>query len=187
MNKISTILAVSLMIIAGVLGMVIGYYATPEYKASMYDKTSMNLGRADRNLDLRYVNAMIAHHRAAMLLAEQANTQTQRQEIKDLSAMILKNEPPAIAELYAWKKEWYKDTKQVKDPIVANLGNYDDKYDLRFLNALIAHHEAGLLMTKEIKTKSSRTEILNNADAVDTFLTTTLKLFKDWRTQWYNI
>ena len=101
--------------------------------------------------------------------------------------MILKDEPTAIAELYTWKKDWYGDTKQVKDPIVSNLGTYDEKYDLRFLNALIAHHEDGLLMTKEIKTKSSRAEILNNADAVDTFLTTTLKLFKDWRTQWYNI
>jgi uncharacterized protein (DUF305 family) len=153
----------------------------------MYDKTTMDLGRADRTLDLRYINAMIAHHRGAMLLAEQASTKTQRQEMKDLSAKILNDEPGAISELYAWKKDWYGDNKRVRDPIVSNLGNYDDKFDLRFLNALIAHHEAGLLMTKDIKVKSSRTEILNNADAVDTFLTTTLKVFKDWRMEWYKI
>lgn len=187
MSKISTTLAISLMVVTGILGAVAGHASTPEYKMSMYDKTTMDLGLADRNLDLRYINAMIAHHRGAMLLATQAGTQTQRQEMKDLSAMILKNEPGAIAELYAWKKDWYGDTKQVKDPIVSNLGTYDEKFDLRFLNALIAHHEAGLLMTKEIKTKSSRNEILNNADVVDTFLVTTLKLFKDWRVQWYNI
>ncbi len=187
MSKISTTLAISLMIITGVLGAVIGYSTTPEYKASMYDKTSMDLGPADKNLDLRYINAMIAHHRGAMLLAEQASLQTQRQEMKGLTAMILKDEPAAIDELYTWKKEWYKDTKQVKDPIVTNLGTYDDKFDLRFLNALIAHHEAGLVMTDEVKTKSSRNEILNNADAVDTFLTTTLQLFKNWRLEWYKI
>ena len=187
MSKISTTLAISLMIVTGIIGAVAGYAITPDYKISMYDKTGMDFGRPDRTLDLRYINAMIAHHRGAMLLATAANTQTQRQEMKDLSAMILRDEPKAIAELYTWKKEWYGDTKQVKDPIVSNLGVYDEKFDLRFLNALIAHHEAGLLMTKEIKTKSSRTEILNNADAVDTFLTTTLKIFKDWRTEWYNI
>lgn len=187
MSKISTTLAISLMIVTGVLGWVAGYASTPDYKVSMYDKRTMDFGLPDRTLDLRYINEMIAHHRGAMLLATQASTQTQRQEMKDLSAMILKNEPTAISELYTWKKDWYRDTKQVKDPIVSNLGVYDEKYDLRFLNALIAHHDAGLLMTKEIKTKSSRAEILNNADAVDTFLTTTLKLFKDWRTQWYNI
>ena len=187
MSKISTTLAISLMVVTSVLGWVAGYASTADYKVNMYDKTTMDFGRPDRTLDLRYINAMIAHHRGAMLLATQAGTQTQRQEMKDLSAMILRDEPKAIAELYTWKKDWYGDTKQVKDPIVSNLGTYDEKFDLRFLNALIAHHEAGLLMTKEIKTKSSRTEILNNADAVDTFLTTTLKLFKDWRTQWYNI
>ena len=187
MSKISTTLAISLMVVVGVIGLAIGYSATPEYKLGMYDKTTMDLGRADRTLDLRYINAMIAHHRGAMLLAEQASTKTQRQEMKDLSAKILNDEPGAISELYAWKKDWYGDNKRVRDPIVSHLGNYDDKFDLRSLNALIAHHEAGLLMTKDIKVKSSRTEILNNADAVDTFLTTTLKVFKDWRMEWYKI
>jgi uncharacterized protein (DUF305 family) len=187
MSKISITLAIALMIVTGVAGAAIGYAMTPEYKLSMYDKTTMDLGRPDRWLDLRYINAMIAHHRGAMLVAEQASKNTQRQEIKDLTAEILKNEPGAIAELYKWKKDWYGDTRSVKDPIVPNFGTYDEKYDLRFLNALIAHHESGLVMTKEIKSKSSRTEILNNADAVDTFLTTTLQVFKDWRKQWYNI
>ncbi|MCM2339150.1 MAG: DUF305 domain-containing protein [Burkholderiales bacterium] len=187
MSKISTMLAFSLIIVTGVLGWVLGYYNTSDYKINMYDKTAMDFGRADKTLDLRYINAMIAHHRGAMLLAEQVNKETKRQEMKDLSIMILNDEPKAIDELYNWKKDWYEDTKIVKDPLVANLGAYDEKFDLRFLNALIAHHKEGLLMTEEIKTKSSRNEILNNADAVDTFLTTTLKLFKDWRIEWYNI
>lgn len=187
MSKTSITLTISLMIVAGIVGILYGYALTPEYRVTMYDKNTMDLGRPDRLLDLRYINAMIAHHRGAMLLAEQASRETQRPEMKDLSAKILMDEPKAIAELYLWKKTWYGDSRTVKDPIVANLGTYDEKFDLRFLNALIAHHEVGILMTKEITAKSSRTEILNNADAVDTFLTTTLKLFKDWRLSWYNI
>ena len=187
MSKIPTPFAISLIIVSGVIGVVLGYMSTPEYTLNMYNKTSMDLGRADQTLDLRYINAMIAHHRGAMLLAEQVSQHTQRQDMKDFAAMILANEPVAIAELYAWKKDWYHDTRSVKDPIVANLGNYDEKFDLRFLNALIEHHQIGLLMTSEIKTKSSRTEILNNADAVDLFLTTTLAKFEQWRLEWYNI
>lgn len=187
MSKISLTLAVALMIIAGIIGLGVGYYLTPEYRLTMFEKNTMDLGRADRWVDQRYINAMIAHHRAAMLLAEQAGQTSQRQEIKDLSKKILADEPGAIAELYDWKKAWYNDTRQVADPAVAKLGTYDDKYDLRFLNALISHHEDGLVMTKEILTKSSRTEILNNANAVDVFLTNTLKIFKDWRSEWYNI
>ena len=175
------------MVVVGILGIGVGYYLTPEYHFSMYEKNDMNLGQADRTFDLRYLNAMISHHRGAMLLAEQLGKNTEREEMKALSIEILKNEPGAIAELYEWKKAWYNDTKTVRDPIVSNLGTLDEKFDLRFLNAIIAHHEAGIMMTKETKTKSSRTEVLNNADAVEMFLLGGIDTLKNLRKSWYNI
>ncbi len=187
MKKISIYLAVSLAIVIGIIGIGIGYALTPEYRIGMYDKNNMNLGQADRTFDLRYVNAMISHHRGAMLLAEQLGKNTTRPEMKALSEEILKNEPVAITELYTWKKNWYGDNKQVKDPIVSNLGSSDEKFDLRFLNAIIAHHEAGILMTKDTKIKSSRKEVLNNADAVELFLTNGIEALKGLRKNWYNI
>lgn len=185
--KISIYSAISFIVIALVLGTGIGYSLTTEYRMSAYDKGGMDLGAADRTFDLRYINAMIAHHRGAMLLAEQLKANTSRPEMTALSEMILTEEPKAIAELYAFKKDWYGDSKKVKDPIVANLGSSDDKFDLRFLNALIAHHEEGILMTKEVRTKSSRAEILNNVDAVETFLSGSLNDLKKLRQEWYAI
>lgn len=187
MKKISIYLAVSLAIVAGVMGLGVGYYLTPEYRVSMYEKNNMTLGPADRTFDLRYINAMISHHRGAMLLSEQLGAGTSRPDMKALSEEILKNEPAAIAELYAWKKDWYSDTRRVSDPVVANLGKGDDKFDLRFLNAIIAHHESGILMTKETRLKSSRTEVLNNADAVEAFLSNGIEALKGLRKDWYNI
>ena len=185
--KISIYLAFGLMVVGAVLGVSFGYYLTPEYKVSMYEKNTMSLGQADRTFDLRYVNAMISHHRGAMLLAEQLGKNTVRPELKTLSQNILNDEPKTIAELYAWKKDWYGDTKTVRDPIVANLGPAGDTFDLRFLNAIIAHHEAGIVMTKETRSKSSRAEVLNNADAVEAFLSNGLQTLKGLRTTWYNI
>jgi uncharacterized protein (DUF305 family) len=185
--KISIYLALGLIVTGTVLGIAFGYYITPEYRVSMYEKNNMNLGQADRTFDLRYINAMIAHHRGAMLLAEQLSKNTSRPEMKTLAQNILADEPKAIAELYTWKKEWYGDTKTVRDPIVANLGPADEKFDLRFLNAIIAHHEAGIVMTKETREKSSRAEILNNADAVEAFLTNGVTTLKGIRSIWYNI
>lgn len=187
MTKMPLPLAVSLMIACAVIGLAAGFFLTPEYRLAMYDKNPMTLGPADRWVDQRYLNAMIAHHRGAMLLAEQAQVNSSRPEIKELSATILKEEPVAIAELYDQKKEWYNDRRPVKDPAAIHLGPADDTFDLRFLNAFIAHHEAGLLMTKEIKTKSTRAEILDNADAVEAFLTRTLQAFQDWRSDWYKL
>lgn len=185
--KISIYLTVGLVIVGAVLGIGFGYYLTPEYRVSMYERNTMDLGQADRTFDLRYINAMISHHRGAMLLAEQLSSNTTRPEMKELAQNILKDEPGAIAELYAWKKLWYRDTRSVRDPIVANLGPSDDKFDLRFLNAIIAHHEVGIMMTEETRQKTSRVEILNNADAVESFLVNGLTVLKGIRSDWYNI
>ncbi|MEI6810495.1 MAG: DUF305 domain-containing protein [Candidatus Nomurabacteria bacterium] len=186
MTKISIYLASALIIITGIMGIAVGYILTPSYSLNMYDKNVMDLGRADKWIDLRYVNAMISHHRGAMLLAEQAQ-KSERVEVQNLAKDILKNEPAAIAELYASKKAWYNDTKNVADPIGPKLGVYDEKLDLRFLNALIAHHQNGIIMTKDIRTKSSRLEVLNNADAVEAFLNGGINMLSEWRKNWYNI
>ncbi len=185
--KISIYLTFSLVLVGIILGMSFGYYLTPEYRFTMYDKNTMSLGRADRTFDLRYINAMISHHRAAMLLAEQLYLNTDRVEMKNLAQNILNDEPKLIDELYQWKKDWYGDTKKVRDPVVVNLGGADEKFDLRFINAMITHHEDGIIMTKETKLKSSRVEILNNADAVEVFLLGGIETLKNLRSTWYNI
>lgn len=185
--KISVYLTFGLMLISTLAGLAFGYFLTPEYQTTMYDKNIMSLGIADRTFDLRYLNAMISHHRGAMLLAEKLSQNTTRPEMKTLSQNILNDEPKAIAELYAWKKAWYQDLRSVRDPLVANLGPRDDKFDLRFLNAIIAHHEAGILMTREARQKSNRAEVLNNADAVEAFLAGGLKTLKELRSAWYQI
>jgi uncharacterized protein (DUF305 family) len=186
MKSISIYLASALILIALTIGMGIGYGLTPQYTLSMYEKNTMDLGRADKWVDLRYINAMIAHHRGAMLLAEQAE-KSERNEIADLARDILATEPKLIDELYGWKKEWYNDVRPVADPQVARLGGNDDTFDLRFLNAMIAHHEAGIMMTEDIRVKSSNGTILDNADAVENFLMTTKEGLSEWRSSWYNI
>lgn len=186
MSKTSLPLAVALMLIAGLIGLGIGYFFTPEYQLSMYEKNGMNLGRADRGLDLRYINAMIAHHRGAILLAAQAE-KSERPEIVALAKEIQKGEPVLIQELYAWKKAWYGDVRPVRDPVGPKLGSVDKTFDLRFLNALIAHHEAGIVMTEDVRQKSSRSAVLDNADAVEAFLTGSAEQLRAWRAEWYSV
>lgn len=182
----SKYLASSLVIVALVLGIGIGYVVSPNY--SMVDsQMGMGLGRADRNLDLRYLNQMASHHKGAIRLAEQVRDQTRRSEIKQLATAILEGEPKLIAELQDWKAQWYNDRSDVAVGEVPNLGSYDDKLDLRFLNALIAHHEAGIEMAEEAKMKSSRNEVLNNADAVINFLSNNTNQLEQWRKDWYEI
>lgn len=184
----SKYITISLVIIFFVLGTGLGYVVSPQYSMNQYESKQMvDLGKADKYVDLRYINAMIAHHKGAMKLAEQVKNESQRQDIKDLANMILTDEPKAIAELYQWKKDWYNDTTEVASMGVPNLGTYDEKLDWRFLNALITHHESGIEMTMEIQKKSTRNEILNNANAVEDFLHKGKIKLSQMRTDWYEV
>lgn len=187
MQKINLTLTISLMIVTLIIGMVFGYFITPSYQQSMYANEEMGLGKADKFVDLRYINQMAVHHRGAMLLADQVKNKTKRDEVKKLGLMIEEVEPKLIDELYGWKKDWYKDTRRVIDPTVANLGEYDERFDLRFINALIAHHEEGIEMTKEIRMKSSNNDVLNNADLVEKVLTDGIVMLNEWREDWYKV
>lgn len=187
MQKINLTLSISLMIVTMVIGMLFGYYVSPSYQQGMSAGGEMGLGKADKYVDLRYIDQMAAHHRGAILLADQIDDKTKREELKKLAKMIQEVEPKLIDELYTWKKDWYKDTSKVEDPIVANLGQYDERFDLRFLNALIAHHEEGVEMTKEIRGKSTNNDILNNADIVEKVLSDGLVMLKEWREVWYGV
>lgn len=187
MYKVSLSLTASLVIVSGIVGLAGGYYISPSYQQTMYAKETMGLGQADRFLDLRYLNKMATHHQGAMLLAEQVQQQSTRTEIRDLAGAILEGEPKLIAELNQWKKDWYNDSREAPKPLVAKLGQTDEKLDLRFLNALIAHHQDGIEMTKEARQKSSRKEILDNADAVENFLSGSIVTLKNWREQWYGV
>lgn len=185
--KISIFLVFGLLIVSTILGIGFGYYITPEYQSTMFERSNMDMGPADSTFDLRYTNAMISHHRGAMLLATKLAKNTKRPEMTSLAQNILDSEPKSIAQLYKLKKEMYGDNKKIRDPIVANLGSYDNKFDLRFINAMIAHHEIGINMTKETRQKSNRAEILNDADGVEIFLTNSIQALYELRKNWYKI
>ncbi len=178
----SKYLSGSLILCGFVLGLGFGYYFSPNYLQNLQAMQSMpSLGRADRFVDLRYLNAMASHHKGAILLAEQVKNSSMRQEIVALAEDILAGEPKLIVKLENYKKDFYNDSSKTKDPIVVNLGTYDENLDLRFLNALIAHHEDGINMANEIMQKSSKNEILTDASAVKAFLTGSLSVLKEMR------
>jgi uncharacterized protein (DUF305 family) len=182
----SKYLSISLIIVSLILGIGIGYMLSPQY-SMVNTQMAMDLGKADRYIDLRYLNAMASHHQGAIELAKQVREQTKRTEIRELADAIIAGEPKLIATLQDWKQAWYGDRSEVVQPEVVNLGSYDEKLDLRFLNALIAHHQAGIEMAKEIQLKSSRNEVLNDAQAVQQFLTNSTKTLEQWRTTWYQL
>ncbi len=184
----SKTLYISTTIVTLLIGIAIGYAISPSYQSMKNEKESMSmeLGPADRNVDLRYIDGMIAHHLNAIYMARQAE-QSHRREIRDLSATIIRVDEKGIEDLYALKKKLYNDTRPITEYEKINLGELDEDFDLRFINALLIHHEDAIDTAKDARTKSKRTEILSLADEVIQGLSSGAQTLRAWRKEWYNL
>jgi hypothetical protein len=130
---------------------------------------------------------MIAHHLSAIVMLTQALEKSKRSEIIELAKAVIQADTQGIAQLYAYKKEFYNDTREITQYSKVNLGDGDELFDLRLINALIAHHDEAIASAMEMRTKSTRTQILTLADSVIQALSSNKDQLKAWRKTWYNI
>ncbi len=73
-------------------------------KAGMMMK---DLGSADSNYDLRFINAMMEHHEGAVVMAQDALKKSKRPEVQKLAKEIISAQQQEIAQMKTWRKEWY--------------------------------------------------------------------------------
>lgn len=69
---------------------------------------SMDLGAADDQFDLRFLNAMIPHHEGAVVMAQDALSKSKRPEIQKLAQEIITSQKAEIQQMQQWKQAWYK-------------------------------------------------------------------------------
>ncbi len=66
-----------------------------------------DLGSADSNYDLRFINAMMEHHEGAIVMAQDALKKSKRPEVQKLAKEIITAQQQEIAQMKSWRKEWY--------------------------------------------------------------------------------
>jgi uncharacterized protein (DUF305 family) len=79
---------------------------SPEQMQAMMMKG--DLGAADAQFDLRFLNAMIPHHEGALVMAKDVLGKSKRPEIKKLAQDILRSQQKEIDQMKQWRKAWYK-------------------------------------------------------------------------------
>jgi uncharacterized protein (DUF305 family) len=166
---------------------------------------SMDLGPADENFDLRFIDAMILHHQGAVVMSEEALEKSNRPEIKELAQSIIDGQEQEISQMQEWRQAWYPDagsepvafhaemghdmpmTKAMQDSMMmsGDLGAADEEFDLRFINAMIPHHEGAVIMAQEALEKSNRPEVKELAQAIIDAQQPEIDQMTQWRQTWY--
>lgn len=173
---------------------------------SMSNHSSMDLGPADSDYDLRFIDAMTLHHQGAVVMASEAQQKSQRPEIKKLASEIINAQDKEINQMKQWKQTWYPNatstpmayhakmghmmpmsSEQMNSMMMnMDLGAADKQFDLRFIDAMIVHHEGAISMASDAKNKSKRAEIKQLSENIIISQQKEIDQMKQWKKAWYN-
>ncbi|MDF5725706.1 MAG: DUF305 domain-containing protein [Rhizonema sp. PD37] len=175
------------------------------HEGGMNHSMAMDLGPADANYDLRFIDAMTPHHQGAVEMAKVALQKSQRPQIKKLANDIIKDQNKEIAQMKQWRQAWYPKagdkpmaydaqmghmmemSSDQKKGMMMNmpLGAADADFDLRFINAMLPHHEGAVTMSQDALSKSNRSDIKKLAQSIITSQQAEIQQMKQWRQEWY--
>lgn len=176
-----------------------------DHGSGMNHSMAMDLGPADENYDLRFIDGMIPHHTGAVEMAKEAQQKSTRPEIKQLADDIIEAQEKEIAQLKQWRSTWYPQAgdkpmawhapmnhmmamspEQMEAMMMkGDLGAADAQFDLRFINAMMPHHEGALVMAQDALSKSKRPEVKKLAQEIITSQQKEIDQMKQWRQAWY--
>lgn len=176
-----------------------------DHGSGMNHKMAMDLGPADADYELRFIDGMTPHHQGAVEMAKEAINKSQRPEIKKLAQSIISAQNVEINQMKQWHQAWYPkasstpmayDAKmghmmpmsqqQMQNMMMkGDLGAADAQFDLRFLNAMIPHHQGALTMAQDALKKTKRPEIKKMAQDILTSQQSEIEQMQQWRKAWY--
>ncbi|HAT6349385.1 TPA: DUF305 domain-containing protein [Legionella pneumophila] len=81
-------------------------------QAAMDHMMMDKLGNKDNQYDKRFIDLMIPHHEAALMMAKNALNNATHPELKAMAQQIINAQEKEIEQLKAWRNEWYGQPKK---------------------------------------------------------------------------
>lgn len=140
--------------------------------------------------DALFLDSMIVHHQGAVEMARQALEQAEHPELRALAEAILAAQEAEIAQMRLWREAWYPDLPPTEG-LHIHMGPMevaDDPsipYDLRFIEAMIPHHEGAIAMAQDALQKAEHPEIRDLARIIIATQQAEIEQMKQWRQEWY--
>jgi uncharacterized protein (DUF305 family) len=168
---------------------------------------NMDVGPADANYDLRFIDSMIPHHQGALVMAQEVLQKSKRPELIKLAKSIIDEQKKEILQMQKSRKKWYPKASVVpimwhagmnhemtmtpahKQSMIMSmsLGKADAEFDRRFLDAMIPHHQGAVTMGKDLLQKTKRPQMRKLAQSIIDSQQAEIDLMTKWRQEWYRI
>lgn len=155
--------------------------------------SNSNSSNANGNqVDAMFVTGMIPHHQAAIDMAEQGVNDATHSEIKQLSNNIIKSQQAEIEQMNTMKSELpaTKGSMMSQDEMTGMMSDVDSmkkakNFDKAFIDAMIPHHQAAVVMANQVIANGSNAEVEQLAKAIVKAQSREIAQMQSWRVKWY--
>ena len=159
----------------------------------------MYSGLTGESYDRTFIANMIEHHKGAVTMAEVAQTNASRQEIKDMADEIITAQSSEISNMEKWQKAWgypassgegmmdHSAMGMMVEMDVMNeelKGLQGDAFDKMFIEQMILHHQSALDMAEPGKTNAQHQEVKELTQAIVSAQTKEIQQMKQWQNAW---
>lgn len=142
--------------------------------------------------DAMFIDGMTVHHQGAITMAQQALSQAEHDEVKQLAQEIVTAQEREIEQMRDWRTQWYAGVPATSG-MAMDMGDMrvsDDTrmpFDQRFLAAMIGHHQGAIDMAREALTQAEHSEIKQLAQEIITAQEREIAQMRGWQQQWYGV
>jgi uncharacterized protein (DUF305 family) len=140
--------------------------------------------------DAQFIDSMIEHHQGALEMAEQALTEAERPELRQLAEDIVAAQRQEIEQMTTWRKQWYSDLMPTGG-MEMGMGEMEvsadpsKPFDQRFIEAMISHHRGAIEMAQMAQQQAGREEIKTLADTIIAAQQVEIEQMQAWLAEWF--
>jgi uncharacterized protein (DUF305 family) len=188
-----TVLVVALALIAiGVIGMAITLVSQGTYGDAR--PVPARVG----GMDAMFIAAMIPHHEDAIAMADLALTRAEHPELKQLAERIKATQTAENAQMRAWYRQWFGGEVPTSSDAFGMMGGMmgarttdlealraADSFDKAFLEAMIPHHQMGVMMSRMAGSATSRPEMRAFTQAIIDGQSREIEQMEEWYGEWF--
>jgi uncharacterized protein (DUF305 family) len=169
----------------------------PENPDTMMHDMQSAPNAANAPYDLQFLDTMIAHHQAAVVMSKPALEKAQHAELKKMAQDIVTSQTKEIEQMQAWRAQWYKDQPpainmdaagmrdSMKSMDMTKLASASgNNFDLAFIQMMIPHHQGALSMAKEALEKAQHPELKTLARNIIMSQETEIESMQTWQKAW---